>query len=345
MKKFNALLGLVFLTILPLGIVHLSLAQDTATTEKTGALVNAYDYLIPFLLMVPGLLGLLFATVKDKMDQKTAQDSSEEDLPENQFSFALFAAISWILILLLLALLGTTKLHFFDQKLQFGFSVPILGFLGAMLFVLDMFRKGRKDIQRGKELGIRIIMGPYMAIVMVLLFAGSMGLANSKDVVKTASIAFFSGLLVVYAFQILVEMGQEFLGNLRRKTRYEPSEIAAKFKLEKDDDAKLRTAGITHLFQLKLYEEGELKSKAITVKIDEKLLIGIKRKYEEELLEEDIGTEAWKELKKNNINNLETFAMVKEEAIDAIAAGKDFIDGDQLKKVLHKAKDLILRGI
>lgn len=110
------------------------------------------------------------------------------------------------------------------------------------------------------------------------------GLTWCETSVKTAAVAFFSGLLVVYAFQMIVEMGQEFFGNLRRKVRYEPSEIAEKYKLAKDDDFKLKLAGITHLFQLKLYEEKELKEKAFTVKVDEKILLGVKREYEKDLL-------------------------------------------------------------
>jgi len=140
---------------------------------------------------------------------------------------------------------------------------------------------------------------------------------------------------------MIVEMGQEFLGNLRRKVRYEPSEIAEKYKLAKDDDLKLKVAGITHLFQLKLYKEKELKEKAITVKVDEKILLGVKREYEKDLLKEEMGTVAWQEIKKLNINTLETFAMLKEEKIDEIAAATKIIDGGQFKVFLRKAKELI----
>lgn len=169
MKIINALRGLVFLTMLVGCMVYPALAQAATATgsaaattppPNTGTPSDTCNCLIPFLLMIPGLLGLLFASIKDYWDnvERKRQNLKEEDIPKNHFSFAFLNSLTWIFTLVLLALLGIKELHFFDQKLKFGFSVPILGFLGAMLFVLDMFRKGRKDIQRGKEFAIRIIM-------------------------------------------------------------------------------------------------------------------------------------------------------------------------------------------
>ena len=105
---------------------------------------------------------------------------------------------------------------------SFELYIPILGFVGALLYVLDLCRRGREDIPRGTEFGMRLIMGPYVAIVMVLLFANNLGFVDFTSPLARATLAFFSGLLVVVAHQGLIERGNETLGRWRRNSRYMP---------------------------------------------------------------------------------------------------------------------------
>jgi hypothetical protein len=63
-------------------------------------------------------------------------------------------------------------LHFFHPTLSFALSVPVFGFIGAMLFVIDFFRTGAQGAPDYREFALRLVLGPYVAIVMVLLFRG-----------------------------------------------------------------------------------------------------------------------------------------------------------------------------
>jgi len=64
----------------------------------------------------------------------------------------------------------SSDMHFFHPGLSFSLAVPIFGFLGSLLFVMDVFLKGKEDTNTCMEFVLRLVLGPYVAIVMVLLF-------------------------------------------------------------------------------------------------------------------------------------------------------------------------------
>jgi hypothetical protein len=97
----------------------------------------------------------------------------------NRFWVAFANGGIWVGILGGLSYKGITKYEFLYPSLTFEFYVPLLGFLGALLYVLELSRRGREDINREQEFQQRLILGPYVAIVMVVLFGKDLALSIS----------------------------------------------------------------------------------------------------------------------------------------------------------------------
>ena len=91
---------------------------------------------------------------------------------------------------------------------------------------------------------------------MLLLFRDN-GVPSTK-LETQATVAFFSGFLVVLVLQMLTEKGNEILGQWRSKSRYEPSELAVRFHLDTADDLKLREINLKYLEQFRSLPEDEL---------------------------------------------------------------------------------------
>jgi hypothetical protein len=329
-------------------------------------------------LLVPGLLGLGFATVKDWLEtpgstkrasaspaeKRVLSDGGKKNggasaLLGNRFAIAFLSALVWVGALALLALwggigsLGVDELYLFDPELSFEFFVPILGFLGALIYVLDLFRRGREDIPRGTEFGMRLILGPYVAIIMVMLLGKDLELVDLTSPVGRGAIAFFSGLVVVAALQKLIESGQERLGRWRQRSRYEPSEIARAFDLSQQEDQKLRDAGLKYLLQLMEHSYEQLRSMAKEAGLDPKLISGLKRMQEENFRREKMesmeralkgcmGASLMGRLRKQGIQTLEEFALLSDKAMEGLAAEDPELDVDFLKQLLQRSKKLCL---
>lgn len=238
------------------------------------------------------------------------------------------------------------EFNFFDSSLKFDLYVPVLGFLGALLFVLDLSRRGKQDIPVTTEFGMRIVMAPYVAIVVVMLFGQNFQHIDLDHPIGKAILAFSSGLVVVATLQRLIEASQEKLGEWRKKARYEPSEIAREFHLSEEEDRILRKADLRYLIQLKKYPEDELKEKAKKVGFDEYLAVGLKYEYDKRLLCKAIGDSVWgtmkKELEVNN--NLEEFAYVTDQALEKVTKSNPHISLSDLKKLRDKARILFGLG-
>jgi hypothetical protein len=215
---------------------------------------------------------------------KAREGCESEQHRENRFLIAACSGLTWMVTLALLGWLvapGYQGIYLFHPSFVFEFYVPILGFIGALLYVLDLCRRGREDIPRGTEFGMRLIMGPYVAIIMVVLFGNDLNIVNLQSTSAKGALAFFSGLLVVIAIQGLIERGNEWLGKWRRESRYQPSEIAKEFQLDQEEDLKLRKVGIKHLIQIRERGEKDLREEFKKAELDESLVIGFKKKLEE----------------------------------------------------------------
>jgi hypothetical protein len=71
---------------------------------------------------------------------------------------------------------------------SFSLAVPIFGFLGSLLFLIDVFQRRtppeeneKEDINTSMEFVLRLVLGPYVAIVMVLLFRDTIPFMRVPD--------------------------------------------------------------------------------------------------------------------------------------------------------------------
>jgi hypothetical protein len=233
-------------------------------------------------------------------------------------------------------------IYFFDPEFKFDFYVPILGFIGALLYVLDLCRRGREDIPRGTEFGMRIVMGPYVAIVMVLLFGNNLQFVDLESPIAKGTVAFFSGLLVVIALQGLIERGNEWLGRWRRKSRYEPSDVAKKFGLTEEEDLRLRKAGILHLPQLREGDERELKIEAEKAGFDENLIVDFKKRLmKQQDLRELVGDSVTARLEDISIETIREFSQLTDRPLKEVAEPRPSLDVERIKVLRDEARKLV----
>ena len=310
------------------------------------------DCYIPFVLLIPGIFGLLWAALKDYWTPDKAPDAKmaatgQAPRKENQFGMALLNAAAWTLTLLFLALWGVRKLHFFSSQLTFDFYVPILGFLGALLYMFHMFQKGEEKVPKGKEFGMRVLLAPYVAIIMVVLFGRNLGLVDLNNTAGKGTLAFFSGLLVITALQKIIEQGQERLGRWREASRYETSEIAKEFKLSLPEDLKLRQGDLAYLVQLEQCSEDQLREKARKIGFDEHLLVALKKKCPQVRLKKQIGGLVWGRLEGIGVKEIEDFAQLSNGTLDKLNEdkAKPQIDIPILESLRDRAREICLPSI
>jgi hypothetical protein len=213
-------------------------------------------------------------------------------------------------------------LHFFHPTLSFALSVPIFGFIGAMLFVIDFFRTGAQSAPDYREFALRLVLGPYVAIVMVLLFGGAFQVIDLTKLGSQATVAFFSGFLVVLALQTLAEKGNELLGQWRATTRYEPSEIAHQFNLQMEEDVKLQKAHLKYLEQLRALSKDELRTMAIHSELGEAFLVGLQKRLQEQDLLARLGADTWTKLNHEGIRTTGDVALLSPERIQQVATNQ-----------------------
>lgn len=347
--------------------VQINSGSDLSTTLREDKNIRSPWVL---LILVPGAIALILAAIKEEVNKyrkRVKSDSSysnpssgetgeqqpdeeeheKETQLENRFFVAAFNGVVWLIVLTMWAYRapvdteGQYKLYLLHPGLSFEIYIPILGFIGALLYVLDLYRKGREDIPKGTEFGMRVVMGPYIAIVMVVLFGRNLSFVDFANPAARALIAFFSGLLVVLFFQGIIERAQEFLGSWRRESRYVPTEIAKKFGLTVEEDKLLMKAGIRHFSQLRDTAEDKLREEVKKVGFDENLAASLKKKLEEEQLKNNIGQRVWKALGNINVKNLGDFSHVTDNALQDLVNTTPSIDLNDLKSLRDKAKILI----
>lgn len=232
-------------------------------------------------------------------------------------------------------------MQLFSPNLTFDFYVPLLGFLGALLYVFDVFRANDKDRFKGKEFGMRIVMAPYVAIVVVALFGKDFKFMDLTSHTDQGTLAFVSGLLVVAFLQGIIERTNEFLGRWRKnRMDYKPSPLATKFDLSDEEDLVFRSAGIRLPEQLLSREESELTAAGKNSDFDAGLALALKRRLEYGRLGEKIGEVVWGRLAADGVRTVDAFGALQDVALQKVADMEPKLELSVLKELREAAKKL-----
>jgi hypothetical protein len=307
------------------------LSQSGITIAETGRVKEGKPFTIQMkkksvggwwvvLLAFPGLFGLMVAWVAEWRRSKHQTISHTY----HRLAVSLFNGLVWAAVLagiwcLIAVPQEVSKIRLFHHDLTFEFYVPMLGLFGALLYVFDLLRSGSDDEFKSKEFGMRIIMAPYVAIVMVALFGKDLQFIDIGSHTGQGTLAFFSGLLVIVALQGLIERANEILGRWRRQAGYQPSAIAKKFRLGEAEDLLLRKIAIRHPGQLIERDANQLKEDARKVGFDVFLIEVMRREVEQEHLHADMGAIVWKRLEPLNVKSLQEYANLADKPIRQVA--------------------------
>jgi hypothetical protein len=322
------------------------LLEDGMDLSKTLVAADSVGGAWVAILLLPGVAGLIVAAWKEgclsrkggddhrhtarrgggrKAENAVTEEAAYITEDRGRFLVALMNGTIWGITLFLLALLGQQgalgiyQIRLFNPGLAFELYVPFLGLVGASLYVFDLFRRGPEEISKGEEFGMRLIMAPYVAIVMVVLFGKDLGVINLASPVSRGILAFFSGLLVVVALQGLTEKGQEVLGEWRNKSRYKPSEIAEIGGFSKEDDLKMRQAGFRYMNQVLERDESALREELKKVGLDENLAPILLRMAEKDRFRKRMGELVRNRLKKIGVETIDDFAHLDDAVLEQIA--------------------------
>jgi hypothetical protein len=201
----------------------------------------------------------------------------------------------------------------------------------------------RTEVSGLREFALRLVLGPYVAVVMVLLFSGTFEFVNVTNTFGSqATVAFFSGFLVVFVLQNLTEKGNELLGQWRESSRYEPSEIARTFKLRMDDDVKLQKVNLKYLAQLRALSEdpNDLKTLARHSELGEGLLVGLVKDLNRESVDDlhaRLGEDMWNKLGAEGVKTVGDVALLSPERIKEVATNQK-IDENALTTFANTCK-------
>jgi hypothetical protein len=259
---------------------------------------------------------------------------------------ALLNGLTWTVVLVAIwwkAVLphNVYTMQLFSPNLTFDFYVPLLGFLGALLYVFDVFRAKDNDRFKGKEFGMRIVMAPYVAIVVVALFGKDFEFMDLTSHTGQGTLAFVSGLLVVAFLQGIIERTNEFLGRWRKnRMDYKPSPLATKFDLSEEEDLVFVSAGIRLPEQLLAREESELTVAGKNSDFDAGLALALKRRLEYERLGEKIGEVVWGRLAADGVRTVDAFGALQDVALQKVANMEPKLEVSALKDLREAAKKL-----
>ncbi|MFQ5881401.1 MAG: hypothetical protein ACE5I9_02850 [Candidatus Methylomirabilales bacterium] len=274
------------------------------------------------LLLIPGILVLAFRAFYELLFGEQSDEGLGEDRGDPNAWLILVSLFIWIFTLFWLHLRleegGTQDLTFFLPDLTVPFFVPVFGFLGALIFMIDLFRRGRKGINVSSEFAMRLVLGPYVAMVIVIFFKETFKFIQLSDVKTQAALAFFSGFLVVLVLQNLAERGNEVLGRWRERYRYEPSEIARKFKLDRDDDLKLKGANLKYLAQLRSLQPMDLRTRGRQAGFGDEFLQELQRLLQPSTLRSQLSEQMWNVLNQHGVTTLMDVALLTRERIQQI---------------------------
>jgi hypothetical protein len=295
------------------------------------------------LLLVPGVCGLLVAWCKECFCKNRTASQSIQD----RLLVALVNGVVWAGVLAWIwhgaaGPQGITKVQFFHTSLTFEFFVPLLGYFGSLLYVFDLFRGKDCDKFKEQEFGMRVVMGPYVAIVMVALFGKDLKFINLESFTGQGTLSFVSGLIVVVAIQGIIERANEMLGAWRRqKNPYVASPLAEKFKLNEDEDNALKKIALRYPNQLRMWTDDDLCNKLADEEFDEHLALAMKRSVESDQLKADISNMIWDRLKPLNVTTIQDFSTLSNVEIQQVAKKKPELSDERLIELRDKTIDFL----
>lgn len=313
--------------------------------------------LIPpeLILLLPGVLVLSFRALYDCTFRVQSQQESSEDQPDPNAWLIIVTVLIWFFTFYWLHLLQVALkvppqegLVFFHKTISFPLFVPLLGFLGSIIFVVDLLRKRSQKQGKGvdavTEFALRLVLGPYVAIAVVVLMKWVHFLpdTNGDVVVGQAALAFFSGFLAVLALQNLTERANEALGRWREQNRYTPSEIRDRFSLDQEDDAKLRKAGLKYCDQLRTLPDSKVEEAARESGLPVPFLRELQRRLRADELQERMGKNLWQALQKHEVKDLPSLAVKPTAWIQSISASEN-LSAEVVEKFQQEARVLVKR--
>jgi hypothetical protein len=302
----------------------------------------SFDW-FPFglLLLVPAVVVLALRTGLDWGWKQSPEEHARDASSILIFTSLVVWGVTFLILWWALRDKTSNNLHYFHPGLSFPLAVPVFGFLGSLLFVMDVFLKGKQDANTSMEFVLRLVLGPYVAIVMVLLFSNTFNFIQvSNHLEAQATVAFFSGFLVVLVLQSLSEKGNELLGQWRSASRYEPTEIARTFNLAMEEDLKLKKINLKYLDQLRVLAREDLIQMARQSDLGEGFLLGLRNQAVLQNLKARIGAEVWKKLGEEGISNVWDLAPLTPARMHELSQKHD-IDPTVLTKYSDEAKNLL----
>lgn len=302
----------------------------------------SFDW-FPFglLLLIPAVVILALRAGLDWRWKQSPEEHARDGSPILIFTSLVIWGATFLILWWALRDKTSNNLHYFHPGLSFPLAVPVFGFLGSLLFVTDVFLKGKQDANTSMEFVLRLVLGPYVAIVMVLLFSNTFNFIQvSNHLEAQATVAFFSGFLVVLVLQSLSEKGNELLGQWRSASRYEPTEIARTFNLAMEEDLKLKKINLKYLDQLRVLARDDLIQIARQSDLGEGFLLGLRNQAVLENLKARIGAAVWKKLGEEGISSVWDLAPLTQAQIQEISQKHD-IDPAVLTKYSDVAKELL----
>lgn len=302
-------------------------------------------------LFVPAIVGLFVPLISiSTKEEAEAVGAVASPVGGHELAIRIWVALlnglTWTVVLVAIwwkAVLphNVYTMQLFSPNLTFDFYVPLLGFLGALLYVFDVFRAKDNDRFKGREFGMRIVMAPYVAIVVVALFGKDFKFMDLTSHTGQGTLAFVSGLLVVAFLQGIMERTNEFLGRWRKNwMNYKPSPLATKFDLSDEEDLVFRSAGIRLPEQLLSREESELTAAGKNSDFDTGLALALKRRLEYERLGEKIGEVVWGRLAADGVRTVDAFGALQDVALQKVADMEPKLEVSVLKELREAAKKL-----
>jgi hypothetical protein len=328
---------------------------DLVLSERASLSVVLQPNLSPvgLLLLIPGIVVLALQAVIDLTQDAEGKMRAVKPLdpksPPNKWPdpnawLIIASLVSWGLMFFALChsmrMNGIESLTFFDPSLSFPLFVPACGFLGALVWVIDLFQQKRPAINTFRQFAMRLVLAPYVAIIIVIFFGGTFTFIQLTNLESRAALAFFSGFLVVLFLQGLTERGNEILGRWRSDNRYEPSEIARKFGLDREDDLKLRKANLKYLAQLQAFSEDDLRVLGRQTDLGEGFLVALQSRLRANHLQAQLGQETWEKLNQEGVETIWDVALLTPERLEQISKDQH-IDQGVLTRFYEKCQAFV----
>jgi hypothetical protein len=327
---------------------------ELVLSERANLSIVLQPHPTPFglLLLIPGIVVLTWWAYTGRghgniLPAEPLDPESPEDERSDLNAWLLIVSlVLWGLVFFVLWLWMNIRsiesLTFFDTNLSFSLFVPVCGFLGALVFAIDLVQQKHPSINTFRELAMRVLLAPYVAIIIVIFFGGTFTFIQLTNLESQAALALFSGFLVVLFLQGLTERGNELLGQWRSHNRYEPSEIALEFKLGMEEDLKLRKANLKYLAQLQALPEADLRVLGRQTDLGEGFLVALQRQFSPDYLQAQLSPDTWLKLNQEGVKTIWDVALLTPERLEQIFKNQQ-IDFDVLTRFHKKCQAFVKR--